>query len=1061
MIERPRLQRARQLKRVTALVLSVVLAASAVLSVPRAEAAQVGQVVINEVVAANASLADNYGETPDWFELENVGDAVDIGGWTISDGDGNAWTFPAVTLDPGARLVLWASGRDLQTVPLHTNFALKSLGEELRLADANGLLVDSLTYPALADDQAWGRGVAGSFGFLVAATPGAANSDLLPSAVTIETPGQTFQDEITIELSAVLAQGETIRYTIDGTAVGLDSDEYVGPFTIERSAVVRAAVVGNGLVGSELSAGYTAVSASIADFSSDLPIVLVHSTGVVGEDTQDAIVTIIEPGADGRSGVFDAPSYDGFAGLRVRGASSSSFDKKQYKFETWADLLGNEVDVDLFGMGADSDWVLYAPGRYDRAMINNAFMYELGHQIGVAAPEYRFVELFIEDNVTATVGAGDYRGLYLLREAIEIDDSRLALTEHTDTSSGPEGGYIVRYDWDDECCLNLEEHPQFGSKIAMDEPSATKATTEQRAWLSDHWDDIQAAAANDFAAVEPLIDVDDLVDGWLLEMLALDVDILRASHYMHLDAGGRLRSGPLWDYDRSLGAADPRVDELAEAESWKPNGSSGHSYDSDIYRDLWELPEIQARLRARWAELRQAELSDAALTALIDAFGVLIAEAYGRELTVWNDGDEYGPRFGNGLQGELGHMAAWVTTRTAWLDEQFIGLSGPPVVANPDPVQVRENEAVTVVIDATDEQTMVFSATGLPEGLAMNVTTGVISGTVGFGDGGSYLVTVMVTDSSGAMTSVDFTIEVASPLVGPPVVLLNEYNAVEPGRLLASGGSDEALGTVTGNGGDWFELITLDDELDLQGWKFDVWSRSDTGVLRQSARLVLADDPLLAGVRAGSIITVAESIPDDLSYDPANDDWTINLQANTAQEGAMFANQTDFDTNNLKWRLVVRDRNDTVRAVIVGETAPWDVANLGVANDEVFAMHADPSADADAVTDWSDTTQSSFGRPNTVGGATQDLSLLRPDIAPQAVWGDANCDGRSGIIDALLVAQYSVGNRTAIASCPLADPTTEIFVGGADANEDGTVDIVDSLVITRCEVGLASEFCAP
>ena len=175
----------------------------------------------------------------------------------------------------------------------------------------------------------------------------------------------------------------------------------------------------------------------------------------------------------------------------------------------------------------------------------------------------------------------------------------------------------------------------------------------------------------------------------------------------------------------------------------------------------------------------------------------------------------------------------------------------------------------------------------------------------------------------------------------------------------------------------------------------------------------------------------------------------------------MFANQTDFDTNNLKWRLVVRDRDDAVRAVIVGETAPWDVANLGVANDEVFAMRADPSADADAVADWTDATQSSFGLANTIEGVTQDFAALRPTIEPPMVWGDANCDGLSGIVDALLVAQYSVGNRTAVDTCPLNDPVTEVFVGSADANGDGNVDIVDSLLITRCEVGIANEACSP
>ena len=96
--------------------------------------AQGGDIVINEVVADNKSELDNFGATPDWIELRNEGAAsVNLAGWTLSDTDGN-WVLPSVNIAPGARLLIWASDRNLAGPPLHANFRLSSQGETVRIA---------------------------------------------------------------------------------------------------------------------------------------------------------------------------------------------------------------------------------------------------------------------------------------------------------------------------------------------------------------------------------------------------------------------------------------------------------------------------------------------------------------------------------------------------------------------------------------------------------------------------------------------------------------------------------------------------------------------------------------------------------------------------------------------------------------------------------------------------------------------------------------------------------------------------------------------------------------
>jgi hypothetical protein len=86
------------------------------------------------------------------------------------------------------------------------------------------------------------------------------------------------------------------------------------------------------------------------------------------------------------------------------------------------------------------------------------------------------------------------------------------------------------------------------------------------------------------------------------------------------------------------------------------------------------------------------------------------------------------------------------------------GGTGPTVtVTNPGPQAGTVGTAASLQINATDSaagQTLSYSATGLPAGLAINATTGLISGTPA--TAASNAVTVTVTDTTGASGSASF-----------------------------------------------------------------------------------------------------------------------------------------------------------------------------------------------------------------------------------------------------------------------------------------------------------------
>ena len=56
--------------------------------------------------------------------------------------------------------------------------------------------------------------------------------------------------------------------------------------------------------------------------------------------------------------------------------------------------------------------------------------------------------------------------------------------------------------------------------------------------------------------------------------------------------------------------------------------------------------------------------------------------------------------------------------------------------------------------------------------------------------------------------------------VGPGPIILNEFNAVKATDLIQRG--DARLGLVLGNGQDWFELVVVDDHLDLRNFELEI-----------------------------------------------------------------------------------------------------------------------------------------------------------------------------------------------------------------------------------------------
>ena len=133
---------------------------------------------ISEVMVKNRSvLKDAYGCFSDWIELENISEHdVDLDGWRLSDKeDSPGWTFPAVTLPAGGRLLIFASGRDSREGELHTDFSL-SQDETVCLTNRRGYRADEFVCETGESDLALALNGEGQAEETLYPTPGFENS---------------------------------------------------------------------------------------------------------------------------------------------------------------------------------------------------------------------------------------------------------------------------------------------------------------------------------------------------------------------------------------------------------------------------------------------------------------------------------------------------------------------------------------------------------------------------------------------------------------------------------------------------------------------------------------------------------------------------------------------------------------------------------------------------------------------------------------------------------------------------------------------------------------------
>tara|TARA_B110000967_G_scaffold209680_1_gene267031 strand:+ start:311 stop:3580 length:3270 start_codon:yes stop_codon:yes gene_type:complete len=618
-------------------------------------------------------------------EGENI---VTIQAHNISSGSSDFTIIPFLSaffltpnnsgIEPPAILGLTANN-------LHTNFKIASNSEIVSLTNASGTIVNQIIAENLPTNTS--IGVSATSGEIVSyleTTPGYKNSSQeylgsIQSEVVFSHQGGLIDAPMRLILSGKTSE-EVIRYTVNGNTPTENSPIYTSPIQISESATVRAQIFLEDYLPSSVFMRSFVLSPSDMTFTdSNLPIVIINTQdGAAIPDEPKILGTmkIIQRPNGARNFLTDADTdefldYSGTIGIETRGSSSQALPKKPYGINTLEEDGIEDKSVKLLGMPKEDDWVLNS-FAFDDSMMRDYISYEMARQMGQYATNLKYCEVVLN---------GDYIGLYALSEKIKRDGDRVNIAKlDADENSFPEvtGGYLMQTDRPD--AEDPEAWFNNGAGYIHEKPNADDITSTQSAYIEAVFRDFDNKAAN--ASITngypSIIDVPSFVDYMLMAEIASNVDAYALSTYFHKDRGGKLRAGPIWDYNLTYGNDlfnfFGNIFDRSSTNVWQFNYSNTGAY---FWNDLFNNPAFKCYLAKRFNEVTSAgePLNYDYISNLIDTTVALISEAVVRENEKWNTIDNF--------SGEVTNMKNWLQQRITWMQNNLGGFSNCNATATP------------------------------------------------------------------------------------------------------------------------------------------------------------------------------------------------------------------------------------------------------------------------------------------------------------------------------------------------------------------------------------------
>ena len=421
---------------------------------------------------------------------------------------------------------------------------------------------------------------------------------------------------------------------------------------------------------------------------SNLPIVVIETDGganIPDEPKVLATMKIIwhQDGSRNYLTDIDNPeflNYDGRIGIEIRGSSSQMFNKKPYGLETLEDDNVTNNNVSILGMPEENDWILNSLA-YDQTGMRDVLSYELSNRLGQYASRSVYCEVMIN---------GNYKGLYVFMEKIKPDKNRVNIEKMDQTCNNfPEvtGGYITKADKTngDPVAWTMQGYGGgWGWGNSTDfihhYPKPSDITNAQNNYIHSVFTDLEREAGrHNFtitSGIPTVIDIPSFVDFMMIAEYASNVDVYSFSTFFHKDRMGKLRAGPVWDYNLAYGY--DAFGNRSKYDVWQFSNSDNTG--PKFWKDLFDTDLFRCYFAKRWFELTEPgqPLNYDFVCSRIDEIDAEISEAVARDNQRWNQMNQHAQYVNN--------MKTWLQQRTNWLNNNIGSYQGcaevdlPPLV---------------------------------------------------------------------------------------------------------------------------------------------------------------------------------------------------------------------------------------------------------------------------------------------------------------------------------------------------------------------------------------------
>ncbi len=523
------------------------------------------------------------------------------------------------------------------------------------------------------------------------------DSSQMINNVTFSEPSKTFKTPLSITLTTDIPNAQ-IRYTTAGELPSSESDLYSEAISISSTTQLRAAAFVDGKM-----SGLPSTAIYIArdfDYSSDIPILIMEGYGGGAPPDKynfiDLGVMTFDP-VDGKSSLDNLPTLSTRAGYHLRGQSSMMmFNQAPYRIELW-DNFNKDANHPVMGMPSDADWALISPCT-DNTLIRNVLATEIGKQIGLKTVQYRFCEVFINQD-GGPLTESDYEGIYTLFQPVKNKKNTLNLKKLDEDDTDPAkitGGYLFKFDnaVKDSGMVFIEctgakkfvdGNPMWGGKkdtnatcwsdlelVSPDAPNEAQMTYITN-YIQEFHNSLHTNPVGDWKSY---INFESFVNNYILNEITRNVDAWIRSHFMYKDRDDVIYAGPVWDYNFAMDNYSHKI------EGWQIDDVRSGS--DDWHLRMWKQQDFKSAFKKRWEELRPNILSNETILKTIDNTRAPITNVAERNFTAWpmgkcTDGGGFGGGGGGGStattwDGQINDLKTWLTKRMNSLDTSIAKL---------------------------------------------------------------------------------------------------------------------------------------------------------------------------------------------------------------------------------------------------------------------------------------------------------------------------------------------------------------------------------------------------